>query len=403
MSELAAKSSPAVSVVPDQEDRFQLGRILSIVGGHFIHDIFTAFVSPLLPLLIDRLSLSLTQAGALTVFWQIPSLLNVFIGYLADRVSVRYFVIFAPAVTATFTSLMGAASSYWILAILLFVTGISVAAFHAPAPAMISQVSGKRVGLGMSLFMAGGELGRTVGPLLVAWLGAEWMLDEMLRLVFIGWVASAILFWRLRDIKAHTSIQNRPALRGSLPQIRRLFIPLTGVIFLRNFIITSLSVYLVVLLESEGHTIEEASLMLALWELAGVGGALTGGTLSDRLGRKQTMAAAIGISAVLMLIFLQVSGWLVIPVLLLLGFTSLSVTPVIQAMVLEQIPEHRATANGLFMLLSFAIQAFITLVIGYMGDMVGLRSAFMVAGVLALLALPVVFALPSSSSKHDPA
>jgi MFS transporter, FSR family, fosmidomycin resistance protein len=403
MSQIAAESSPTAPAVADQKDRFQFLRILSIAGGHFIHDSFTAFVSPLLPLLSDRLGLTLTQAGSLTVFMQIPSLLNVFIGYLADRVSVRYFVILAPAATATLISLMGAASSYWILAILLFITGISVAAFHAPAPAMISQIAGKRVGLGMSLFMAGGELGRTVGPFLVAWLGAEWVFDGMFRLAFLGWVASAILFWRLRNIKADTSGQQRPSLRASLPQFRRLFIPLTGVVVMRNFVITSLSIYLVLMLESEGHSIEEASLTLALWELGGVGGALAGGTLSDRLGRKRTMAAASGISAILMLIFLQLNSWLMFPVLFLLGFTSLSVTPVIQAMVLEQIPEHRATANGLFMLLSFVIRAFITLIIGFMGDTIGLRPAFIICGVLALMAVPFIFALPSAPPKSDPA
>ena len=70
---------------------FQTRQILQIVGGHFIHDTYTAFVSPLLPLLIERLSLTLTQAGSLSVFLQLPALLNVFIGYMADKISLHYF------------------------------------------------------------------------------------------------------------------------------------------------------------------------------------------------------------------------------------------------------------------------------------------------------------------------
>ena len=35
---------------------------------------------------------------------------------------------------------------------------ISIAAFHAPASAMIAKVAGQRVGTGMSIFMATGEL-----------------------------------------------------------------------------------------------------------------------------------------------------------------------------------------------------------------------------------------------------
>ena len=41
---------------------FQTGEILTIVGGHFVHDTFSAFVAPLLPLIIEKLSLSLTMA-----------------------------------------------------------------------------------------------------------------------------------------------------------------------------------------------------------------------------------------------------------------------------------------------------------------------------------------------------
>ncbi len=164
---MTTKSIP-LSVTTRQE--FQMGQVIPIVAGHFIHDTYTAFVAPLLPVIIDKLSLSLTQAGSLTAFMQFPGLLNPFIGYLADNISLRYFVILAPAVSATLISSLGFADSYFALALILLVTGVSIAAFHAPAPAMIANVSGKQVGKGMSLFMAGGELGRTLGH----WLPYGW-------------------------------------------------------------------------------------------------------------------------------------------------------------------------------------------------------------------------------------
>ncbi len=62
--------------------RFQTERVFTIVGGHFIHDIYTAFLAPLLPLIIERLSLSFTLAGVLTWALNLPAVLNPFIGYL---------------------------------------------------------------------------------------------------------------------------------------------------------------------------------------------------------------------------------------------------------------------------------------------------------------------------------
>jgi hypothetical protein len=37
--------------------------VLTAAGGHFVHDSFTSFLSPLLPLIIQKLGLSLTMAG----------------------------------------------------------------------------------------------------------------------------------------------------------------------------------------------------------------------------------------------------------------------------------------------------------------------------------------------------
>ena len=63
--------------------------VLLMSAGHFVHDVFTGFLPPLLPLFISKLSLSLAQAGFLTTVMQIPSLFNPMIGALADRTAVR--------------------------------------------------------------------------------------------------------------------------------------------------------------------------------------------------------------------------------------------------------------------------------------------------------------------------
>ena len=79
---------------------FQTGQVVSLSICHFIHDVYSSFLAPLLPLLIKKLSLSLTEAGFLTTVMQVPALLNPYLGTLADRISVRYFIILAPGITA---------------------------------------------------------------------------------------------------------------------------------------------------------------------------------------------------------------------------------------------------------------------------------------------------------------
>ncbi len=230
--------------------KFQTANVLMIVGAHAIHDTFSAFVAPLLPLIIERLSISLTLAGTLTIFLTLPSILNPLIGYMADRVNVRYFIIVAPGLTATLMSSMGLTESYFGLAAILFVTGISVAAFHAPAPALVARISGNQVGKGMSFFMAGGELGRTIGPLVAVAAVSYLTMDSMFPVAVIGWTASIILFIRFRGIRLQPVQQS--GLREMLPIARQLFAPILFIVITRSFVIVSLGTFLPTYLNLRG-------------------------------------------------------------------------------------------------------------------------------------------------------
>jgi len=325
--------------------------------------------------------------------------LNPFIGYLADKVSLRYFVILAPAITATLISLLGFAPNFGAIAAILFFTGFSVAAFHAPAPAMISRISGSQVGKGMSWFMAAGELSRAIGPLLAVWAVSLWTLDGIYRLVLIGWTATLVLYLRLRNIPARPTKQN--SLRAVLPALRYLFLPLLVVVFFRNFINVSLTTYLPTYMSSKGASLWVSGAALAILEFAGVAGALASGTISDRLGRKPVLFGAILISSALMFVFINTAGWLLVPVLLGMGFASLSTAPVMLAIVQDYLPANRAIGNGLFLSATFLLRPVSTLAIGFIGDLAGLDTAYLWSAVIALLALPAILALPTSNGARE--
>jgi len=393
MTEFTSPSSLEVEKV--EGTRFQMDRVLTIISAHFIHDTYSAFLAPLLPNLIEKLSLSYTQAGSLSAITQLPSLLNPIIGYLDDKINLRIFVILAPAVSAMTMSCLGMAPNYLTLAILLFITGISITAFHAPSPAMIARASGIQVGRGMSLYMAAGELGRTVGPLLASWGLLTFTLGKMFPIAIPGLFASLAIFMRFKGIPVH--VEKQTGLREVLPTARRLFLPLIAIIFFRSFLITGLGVYLPTLLEGEGASIWKAGTTLAIYQFAGVVGAILGGTISDRLGRKPVLFTVSLLAPIMVFGFLMTSGWLTIPILILAGLFGLSSQPIMLAIVQDHLPSHRSVGNGFFMAISFICLSVAAIGIGMLGDRLGLRQAFLWTAISGMLVSPLVLLIP-----HDP-
>jgi FSR family fosmidomycin resistance protein-like MFS transporter len=158
--------------------------------------------------------------------------------------------------------------------------------------------------------------------LLAVWAVSTWTLDGLYRTAVIGWAASLVLYFRLRDVPA--SLEKPGSIRSVLPVLRKLFLPLAFINFFNDFLLACMTTFLPTYMQLQGANLFVAGGALSILSLAGAVGALTSGTISDRLGRKQVLFAATISSVALMLVFLKAQGWLLIPILLMIGFTSLA-------------------------------------------------------------------------------
>jgi FSR family fosmidomycin resistance protein-like MFS transporter len=384
-------AAPEVSAA----EGFQTGKVVTIVGGHAVHDTYTAFLPPLLPKLIETLSLSNTAAGALSAFLQIPSLAQPFIGRLADRTTLRWMVVAAPAVTGTLMSLLGWAPVYAVLAVMLFFAGLSVAAFHAVAPVAVGRLSGKELGRGMGLFMVGGELGRTVGPLVVVSALGVLSLRYLAVLMVAGWVTTVVVYIQLRRVPMRPpQVRREIPWRTALGCMRRIMLLLGGAVVSRVLMTLAVTIYLPVYLTEEGLSLFFAGAALTIVEAAGIAGAFLGGWMSDRLGRRWVLWVGHLVSPVFLVAFVLAEGWVRVPILLGLGLTLLSIQPVYMAIVQEQFPDMRAFANGVYLSMTFVIRSVAVIGLGVIADAFGFTTAFMVGCVAMVAGVPFVRLLP---------
>lgn len=403
MKTLGVVNRAAVPSTPSaggEAQDFQAGRVITIAVGHTVHDMYASFLAPLLPTFITNMALSKTEAGLLMVFLQSPSVLQPVIGHLADRVNLRALVILGPAVTGVLMSLLGVAPAYGVLALMLTLAGFSSAAFHSVAPPLAGRLAGRRLGRGIGFWMVGGEMGYTIGPILLVSATQLLGLRGLLWLMLIGVLTA--LFMASHLSAAQTAPAGNVRLgswRQVLPGMKPLLLPLIGITVLRSPMVAALTTFLPVFLRDGGASLWVAGASLSILQAAGVAGALTAGSVSDSLGRKRTLALLLATAPLCMLAFLSTRGLPQVGMLLLLGFTSLCVPTVLTALVQESFPEHRALANGIYGSMNFIIYALAVALAGAIGDWMGLRAAFLLGAGATLVALPLLLLFPGGKAR----
>lgn len=383
----------------DEPGKFRTGDVVAISVGHFFHDIFGSFLAPVLPLLIEKFSLSYTLAGLLQIAQRTPSLLNPLVGLVADRTSARILVILGPSCTALAMGMLGLAPSYGVVFALLLAGGFSSAVFHVPAPVLVSDSAGGRSrGRGMSFFMLGGELARSIGPLIILSGISLWGFSGTYRLIPLGFGASIFLYLRLGGFKGAETARRRPGkaagLRQSLMEARGFLLLILGLVLTRHLLVGALTAFLPVYMSSRGAGLWTAGGALSIVQFAGAAGALASGSISDTLGRRNMLLILTITGPMLMGFFLVASGPVLVLLLILLGFVVLSTQPVMLALVQDMSQDRPAFYNGIYFSMSFFVSAVSGLLIGFLGDMIGLRGSFAVCAAFSLLGIPLVLRLP---------
>lgn len=375
--------------------QFQWGGVLLISFCHFIHDVFSSFLSPLLPLLVEKLSINLTLAGFLGTITQLPALLNPAIGKWADRgKTIRWFIILAPGLTSIPMCLLGLAPSYGVVVLLLLVVGISTALFHVPAPVIVAQLSGNKKGQGMSFFMIGGEFARTIGPIAAVGAVSLWGLEGYYPVMIIGILSSVLIYARLKDLPVVFQKSKPVSLKTSWGEIKQVMKPLTGILVARGFMHGSLSIFLPLFIRQETGSLWLAGAGLALYEGAGVLGIFSAGPLSDRFGRRRILGFQLATAPFFLLLFIFLPGVYKVPALICTGLTLLSTTPVMLAMIQEHARKSPSAANGFFMMVSFIARSAVIVLVGFSGDLVGLKTTYYLCSFLGVLGIPFLFMLP---------
>jgi MFS transporter, FSR family, fosmidomycin resistance protein len=369
-------------------------RLALLALAHFTIDAYSSFFSPLLPLLVTKLQLSMTLVGTLVALASLSSSLSQpLFGLLADRIRRPWFVAFGPLTAALFLSCIGLAPSYGALVALLMLGGIGVAAFH-PQSAAISAGLSERRALAMSIFVTGGTLGFSLGPLfavsVVGWFG----LDHTWVAAIPGLLMSGLLLaWFARVQSRARAATVRPRLSELKPVLRPLSLLYLAVVC-RSAVSYGFMTFLPLHLHARGWSVAQGGAVLTTYLVCGALGGFLGGWLADRWGGRRVVVRSFVLAAPLYVAFLFLPDTPGLVCLVLGGFFLQSSLPVNVVMGQELSPAHASTISSLLMGAAWGVGALLIGPIGALADARGLHSALLTLALLLGVGMVCALMLP---------
>jgi FSR family fosmidomycin resistance protein-like MFS transporter len=348
------------------------------------------------PILKTSYHLDFAQVGLLTMANQLTaSLLQPLVGLYADRKPLPYSLATGMCFTLTGMVLLAVAPSFPFVLAAVACVGIGSAVFHPESSRVARMASGGRHGLAQSVFQVGGNVGSALGPLLAALVVLPFG-QRSIAWFALAALAAIVLLARVgrwysgkRKAAAHAAERHSPLPRG---KVAAAVAVLVALVFSKYFYLASLSSYYTFFLIQKFHVpVQTAQLYLFLFLGAVAAGALLGGPIGDRIGRRYVIWGSIlGVLPFTLLMPYASLFWTAV-LTVIIGLVLSSAFSAIVVYAQDLMPGKVGTVAGLFFGLAFGIGGIGAALLGRLADQHGIELVYRVCSFLPAIGLLTAF------------
>lgn len=379
---------------------FDRRNLSMLILAHMLTDLNQGAVPALIPFLVAQQGLNYLGASGITVAGTlISSILQPLVGFLSDRRSLSWLLVFGPLLAGLGLGLSGNLPSYGLILLAILTSAVGVAAFHPEAYRYANYYSGTQTATGMGIFSVGGTLGYSMGPLLLTFLVLQGGLPATVWMgVPAALIATYYLFQQSRLRSVRTAQQHSPQQRGKTnwPALSLLL----SVIVLRSMSYYCLSTFVpLYLISARGFSTPVANSALTVMSVGSIGGALLSGPIADRFGRRRVLFGMALVISFSIFLFVFSASALAFP-LLGLASAALSASFTI-SMVLGQDygRGNLGLASGLTVGLAVGMGGLSAPLFGFLADRLGLATILPAVAILPLMAAALILALPKETDE----
>lgn len=353
---------------------------------------------PLMPFIAANLGISKTIVALILTFQSISSsLLQPLYGYVADKVSRRYFVIAGLVLSTLLISSVGVIDNVWMLTFALFFGSMGIGLFHPQAMTMIGLFSGKDINKAMGIFTAFGTIGYASGPFIASFMARYFGLHSTIYTAFFGITIAALMYKFLPKIPARVKTADFKSVIQNLGVIKKILILLLVISVVKAIQILSFTIFMPFLWKGLGYGVFRIGILVSLFSLFGGMANYLSGKIADKIGRKTTLALSIipSIPCLLGTLFLVKTAPIISGILFAIsGFIIMLPTSIIIVIAQKAAPRNTGTTAGILNGFSWGVVGLMFAPIGYFTDKFGITPVLSIIAFTPLIAALCVSMIP---------
>lgn len=383
-----------------QSEKKSYLQVILLSMGHFFNDFYCNFLPVLLPILIPKLGLSLTLSGVLVMVMSFSAnVLQPVFGYFMDKYNFNKLMPFIIPFGAIFICLTSLVSEFWMLAILIGLSGLAVSTFHPMGAGLISKVSPEgKVSSSISIFVAGGSLGFAFSPILLVYFMNLFDLKYLPILIIPAFILGFFMYSSGLSRQRFVNEQVAKNMHFSFSRLFKnkplMFLNIS--MGIRAWVFTALVTFLPLWAMHQGYDNTSSGWILTVYLCGSVIGGLVGGILNDKIGYKKVIlwALILAIFPTMCFLFVSQMGILIYVVLFLSGALAMAANP--GAIVWGQnfLPDNPGMASGMMLGLSFGLGGIGTMLTSSIAEWIGLSMALGITTALLVISVVLVYITP---------
>ena len=367
--------------------------ILWLSAGHFVNDVYTGILNPIMPFIAAKLGITMAMATVVISISNIfSSLLQPIFGFFADNILKRVFIFWGLILSSIFIPLTPVSTTVGMLILFMILGSLGSSFYHPQSSGFVNKfgTANNTCADDMGFFISMGSLGFSFGPLIAAFVTQYLGMTNMPVISVIGIFLASTMFFFVPKLSKTEKKPEYKSFKETFCTIlsNKKMNCLMIISMMKSLVTTSFCTLLPFLWKDMGYTPFYIGTALFLFIIAGGFGSLWSHKIELWAGTKNLLYFSMTATLPMIIMFsvtYKHHPILSIVIFALIGFTTMLAQPVTMVMGQTILPKYKSVVAGFMNGFAWGVVAILLSFIGLTAQQYGITNVLVVLSLFPVL------------------